>query len=131
MRRSLLRLALTAAFLTVWPLAVGSAQRFGRAVPRPAAPVQGNARSGSLPGQANPLRPYSGDDRPVAARGGNQPGRWSTASVPRESRPSPRASVFNAARSYYPGLRVGQGSNRNVIDPRSLCVPGRRALLVR
>jgi hypothetical protein len=33
-------------------------------------------------------------------------------------------------RDYYPTMRTGQGPNRNVIDPRSLCVPGRRAVIL-
>jgi len=32
---------------------------------------------------------------------------------------------------YFPGMRPGTSPNRNVIDPRSLCVPGRRALILR
>ena len=42
------------------------------------------------------------------------------------------AAVFSkGVRAYYPGSRPGQGPNRNYIDPHSLCVPGRRALLQR
>lgn len=43
-----------------------------------------------------------------------------------------RAAVFSrGVHDYYPFARQGQQVNRNVIDPRSLCVPGRRAMLQR
>jgi hypothetical protein len=43
-----------------------------------------------------------------------------------------RASVFaRGVHDYYPAARPGQGKNQNVVDPRTLCVPGRRALLRR
>ena len=43
-----------------------------------------------------------------------------------------RAAVFaTGVRGYYPAVRPNQSRNSNVIDPRTLCVPGRRALLQR
>ena len=37
----------------------------------------------------------------------------------------PRAAI-----DYFPTMRPGSGPNRNVVDVRSLCNPGRRALLL-
>ncbi len=43
-----------------------------------------------------------------------------------------RAAVFaKGVKDYYPSARANQSKNSNVIDPRTLCVPGRHALLQR
>jgi len=115
--------ALTVVLLAARPLAESSAQQFGR--PRPAPSPA--ARAPTPADEPDPLRPYRPEEE--AARGDRLAGRWSAPGpVPR---PAPPAARFETSRSYFPDIRAGRGINRNVIDPRGLCVPGRRALLQR
>jgi hypothetical protein len=86
-----------------------------------------SARSGERSSAVRDLlSPY---DEPVARSGsGYRTYTRTPANPPHEETdlrgPAPR-------HNYFPNLRSGQGPNRNVIDPRTLCVPGRRAMLQR
>jgi hypothetical protein len=76
--------------------------------------------------EADLFRPY---DEPVARPGsGYRPYTRTPVNPPRDEAtlraPAPR-------HNYFPGQRSGQGPNRNVVDTRTLCVPGRRAMLQR
>jgi hypothetical protein len=82
-----------------------------------ASPASGNARLGS---RAEITRSLEGRDTPRPYE-----------RAPVVSPPERTISAPVASHNYYPGLRPGQGPNRNAIDPRSLCVPGRRAFLHR
>jgi hypothetical protein len=76
-------------------------------------------------GLADPIRPY-GEETRTAAGLGNAPRpyeRVPVVSPPQRSVPAP------ASHNYYPGLRTGQGLNRNTAPVR--CVPGRQSLLHR
>lgn len=101
---------------------------------------EGRAQSGGAAGGAGRgqgvaskdgvLKPYNpGERRTPGARRpaySRQP-----ASAPAPDKRS-RAAVFaKGVRDYYPAARANQSKNSNVVDPRSLCVPGRRALLQR
>ena len=89
----------------------------GRAYPRVVEP------------ETDPLRPY-------ASR--NPRSYYQSRSAYRPpSRPTPRPELIarpsvhaQGVRNYYPAMRAGQGPNRNAVDPRTLCVPGRRAMLL-
>lgn len=131
MRRTFFGIALATVPLALWPLSTCLAQHFVRTTPQPSVQVQREVRPGPSPSAAgrNPIRPYTGD-QPAVSPDNPKPGRWSTRSVARESSP-PKVAASHPSRNYFSGLRAGQGANRNVINPRSLCVPGRRALLVR
>lgn len=56
---------------------------------------------------------------------------------PRPRRPAPppsppaRTPAPHAVHDYFPGMRSGQSPNHNTVNTRHLCVPGRRALIVR
>ena len=41
------------------------------------------------------------------------------------------AAVNRGASNYFPAMRRGNGPNQNVVDPHTLCVPGRRAAILR
>jgi hypothetical protein len=98
---------------------------------RPGWPRSGTARapvatySERLAAEPDPLRPYAPEPR---ADSRYRPYLRAPAAPPRDE------AITRAAaprREYFPGLRSGQGPNRNVVDPRTLCVPGRRAMLQR
>lgn len=73
------------------------------------------------------LRPYG--TRSSATRQADRPyARSSEAPAPPFESPS-RLPVRRTVGSFYPTMRAGQSRNRNVVDTRSLCNPGRRALL--
>jgi hypothetical protein len=78
---------------------------------------------GSVEGANDPLRPYASNS--------SAPGRGYYRVPPPRSEPVARPVVRSqGVRDYYPTMRTGQGPNRNVVNPRSLCVPGRRAILI-
>jgi hypothetical protein len=117
--RTALALLLTAASgALAWPLATpGRAQGFDRdpyasrsTEPDLFRPYSSRYGSASLTG----TRPYS-RPRPVP-----------TATLPARASAPPRT-----VHDYFPGMRPGVSPNRNTVNPRSLCVPGRRALLMR
>jgi hypothetical protein len=99
------------------------------------ADAQQGRRPGSAPGgrayprvvepEADLLRPYA--SRPARLGGDSRYGY--RAAVRPETAPRP-AGRSRGVQDYYPAMRTGQGPNRNTVDPRSLCVPGRRALLL-
>jgi hypothetical protein len=107
----------------------------GRAFARPSTPYPSSA----------PARPADDFDllSPYGSRAGGPAGNGSAPKpytrTPVTRRPpgppldrSSRGAVFSrGVGSYYPSMRSGQAPNRNVVDHRSLCVPGRRALLQR
>jgi hypothetical protein len=76
--------------------------------------------------EPDPLRPY-------ATQGRTEPNFRPYARTPLAPPRSEAITRTSAPprHNYYPGLRTGQGPNRNYVDPRTLCVPGRRALLYR
>jgi hypothetical protein len=69
----------------------------------------------------DPLRPYG-------ARASGAPVRrpYGYAEAPMPTAPP---TYQTQTRNYFPGLRPGQGPNRNYVRPETLCVPGRRAFL--
>jgi hypothetical protein len=81
------------------------------------------------------LRPYgSRDQRVFFAEKEKRVYAPPPAAPPLHSRvsSSPGAAVFTqGARDYFPAIRAGRGPNGNAINPRSLCVPGRRAMIPR
>ncbi len=92
----------------------------------------GGSRVGSYPtvretlrdrstGELNPLRPYAPEARSDASY---RPYLRTPVEEPMPRTPAPRPN-------YFPGLRSGQGPNRNVVNTHTLCVPGRRAMLQR
>jgi hypothetical protein len=77
--------------------------------------------SPSLAQQADPFRPYpTGGSRSSTTRTYEQPRPQVVAQPPARSQ---------GVREYFPGMRTGRGPNRNVVDTRKLCVPGRRAMI--
>jgi hypothetical protein len=102
----------------------GKAQQRGG----PVAPKAGR----SAATDPDPLRPYATRDIRALAAVGRAYSRTSPPPPPTIEETRSRAAVFaRGARDYYPALKTGQGPNRNYIDPRTLCVPGRRALIPR
>jgi hypothetical protein len=73
----------------------------------------------------DPLRPYATQGR---AEPNSRPYARTPLTPPRDEAIT-RTSAPPPRQNYFPGLRTGQGPNRNYIDPRTLCVPGRRAVL--
>jgi hypothetical protein len=113
--------------LTIYACRISSE---GRAEP---ANESSTTRSGSSGAEFK--RPYAGtrDMRTFAAQKQQQMQSYSRASAatPQVDKRS-RAAVFaKGVRDYYPAVAPNQSKNHNVIDPRTLCVPGRRALLQR
>ena len=100
------------------------AQRPGwpRAGSYPAATASSGERSSA---ELDPLRPYAPEAR---ANPSYRPYLRTPVTPPRDEAITPASTP---RRNYFPGLRSGQGPNRNVVDPRTLCVPGRRAMLHR
>lgn len=85
--------------------------------PRSQAALNGEA----FQGEPDPLRPYT--DSPRSGVTTRPYERTPVVSPPEREIPAPAVS-----HNYYPGLRTGQGPNRNVV---SHCVPGRNAFLHR
>jgi hypothetical protein len=96
----------------------------------------GGPRAGSYPtvgatlrdrstGELDPLRPYA----PVARSDASYRPYLRTPVNPAREEPILRAAAPRP--NYFPGLRSGQGPNRNVVNTHTLCVPGRRAILQR
>lgn len=81
-------------------------------------------------GEPDPLRPYA--SRSTTAFEAERSTRaYSRARpLPPPTRSYPAATV-RGVRDYYPTMRRGQNPNKNVVDPRTLCVPGRRAMILR
>lgn len=98
-------------------LAAGLSATPGLAQPRPVRPA-----TRSVAAEDDLLRPYAPRTERTYARPRTPP-----ASPVRLSAAVPSRGVGE----YFPGMRPGTSPNRNVIDPRSLCVPGRRALILR
>jgi hypothetical protein len=78
--------------------------------------------------EPDPFRPYSSrartDAGPVA--------RPYLRTQPTTPAPPPRVvAPPRGVHDYFPGMRPGIHPNRNTVDPRRLCVPGRRAFLMR
>jgi hypothetical protein len=116
--RTALALILTAASgALAWPLATR-------------ARAQGLDRSPYAVRSTEPdlLRPYSSRNgsAPVSGtRAYTRPRPLTTAPTPARASSPPRT-----VHDYFPGMRPGVSPNRNTVNPRSLCVPGRRALLM-
>src|SRR4051812_22367870 len=92
-------------------------------------PVRAPARTTSVP-EADPLRPYA--SRSVAGFAAERSSR--SYSRPKTLPPPPRAYAAVAergVRDYFPAMRPGTSPNSNTVDPKSLCVAGRRALILR
>jgi hypothetical protein len=89
-------------------------------------PTAGASSRDRSMGELDPLRPY--DAPPARPDAAYRPYLRTPVNPPREE-PILRAAA--PRHNYFPGLRSGQGPNRNVVDPRTLCVPGRRAMLQR
>jgi hypothetical protein len=91
--------------------------------PRARAVAGGYARTVSA--EDDPIRPYT--EGAAASASGSRGYYRSYARPAPVARPPARPQ---SVRDYYPTMRTGQGPNRNVVDPRTLCVPGRRAMLM-
>ncbi|MCA1686625.1 MAG: hypothetical protein LC745_11765 [Planctomycetia bacterium] len=101
----------------------GHAQRWGATSSGRVGP-DGSSGSGLL-------RPYG--PRDVRTSAAQKPQSYSRSSpTPSPADDRSRAAVFaKGVRDYYPDARSNQSANRNVVDTRTLCNPGRRALLRR
>ncbi len=73
-------------------------------------------------------RNFSGD-RPANSDRPTSYSRSNPSTMPPPARS--QAATFSRVRDYFPAARSGRSINRNVVDPRTLCVPGRRAMLQR
>jgi hypothetical protein len=86
-----------------------------------------------VPGRVFAQQGYRGDDilRPYAPHSTRASSTgYSRTPAPRQQ-PIARPQVQSqGVRDYFPGMRLGYGPNRNTVDPRRLCVPGRRAMLM-
>jgi hypothetical protein len=137
MRRFItLGLALTAfgwLFVTPGHAQRGASPRGGMAWTAPGYAPGAAAGTGGYGDGPDLLRPYgsrAGAATPNTARPYTR--------SPSRPAPPPRPELIvrqpvrpQGVRDYYPTLRAGQGPNRNMIDPRSLCVAGRRAVILR
>jgi hypothetical protein len=97
----------------------------------PAQAQQSSFRStGALSQEPDLLRPYGSNhlssDTPAA---GLPYVRRPPIAPPELDRPA--RAVPRGVNSYFPMMRAGQGPNRNYIDPRFHCVPGRMAPIQR
>jgi hypothetical protein len=99
-------------------------------------PVQAQAPSVSRPairatgGDVDLLKPYA--SRSMAGFVDEQSSRPYSRSKPLP----PPARAYAAATqrgvtNYFPGMRPGSAPNKNVVDPHTLCVPNRRAAILR
>jgi hypothetical protein len=120
-----LGLALALAVSLTWSSA--HAQQGGRGyLPRVSvtqqAPAGDPSASGGVAREDRDLfSPYS------SRAAGGSPRRPYNVARPRVEPPATEART----RNYYPGLRPGQGPNRNTVRTDRLCVPGRRAFSYR
>ena len=122
--RKFMMIGLTALVMLAGLTPLARAQRPGwpRTGSYPSSSATYGDRSSAEP---DPLRPYAPEPRADASY---RPYLRTPVSPPRDEAIT-RASA--PRRNYFPGLRTGQGPNRNYVDPRTLCVPGRRAMLQR
>ena len=117
--RPLPSLILTLAFLT-GPFAAGALAQ-SPALVRPS--------SRSVAAEPDFLRPY-------ASRSAHVYTSERSARASSRSRPLPppqrayAAVVERGVKDYFHDIRPGTSPNRNTVDPKSLCVPGRRALIL-
>jgi hypothetical protein len=94
--------------------------------PNRAASRTAPSRAGSGRVGWDPLRPYGAPGWESAGAG-----RYARPALVAERNEAARPSMFPRGRNYFPGLRSGQAPNRNVVDTRTLCVPGRHHFLHR
>jgi hypothetical protein len=100
---------------------------FGWLLVTPGHAQRGGTSAGAFSGEVNMLRPYA--SRTVnQGRGYVRQAAPSRPVMPTRAEPVARPTS-QGVRDYYPAMRPGQGPNRNVINPRTLCVPGRRAVI--
>ncbi|MFO0953500.1 MAG: hypothetical protein U0835_20580 [Isosphaeraceae bacterium] len=120
MRSSLNRCVIAAA-AAVWLGGSAEAQQFGG---RRTTPVSTSA----VRAEPDLLTPYA-PSNPRAEKG-IRPYRRTPAPALAPA-PADRVASSRGVGNYFPSMRAGQSPNQNVINPRTLCVPGRRAMLQR
>jgi hypothetical protein len=96
-------------------------------------PGQAQRGGPTASGSAEPdlFRPYGSRSPSSFTAGRSGYTRPRTIAPPRrppEVAPPPQPRGLH---DYFPTMRPGQGPNHNTVDPRTLCVPGRRALIMR
>jgi hypothetical protein len=106
-----------------------------------AAAVSASSTSAQQPGNSRAVEPEPDLFKPYAAQSASaaKPAAYSR-TPPRAKAPLPplpppnrsyAAAVNRGVGNYYPAMRRGNGPNSNVVDPHTLCVPGRRAAILR
>ena len=110
-----------------WLTAVGPSSSHAQAP----TPVRARRSSPSVTQVVDTLRPYA--SRSSAGFGAEQSARPYSRQKPDLPPPvrSFAAVAERGVKDYFPAMRPGTYPNHNTVDPHSLCVPGRRALIMR
>ena len=140
MRRTMITLCLVPALhVGLLVVAVRAQQGVaGRAAPAPTSPYPSSSptRANGSSGEPDLLSPYASKGARSTPYDSESLRYSRTPAKPRppvrlDDRVSRGAVFARGVGNYYPAMRPGQAPNRNVVDHRSLCVPGRRAVLQR